>query len=277
MPLGREIGVMQAPVSLKSSLGPSDFRFEIEGQTVNVRSIRDAIDKIIDRLKRPGSFLIFTLNTDHLVKLRTNPEFHQAYARAELVTADGFPLVMLARMEGHEVERTTGSDLIEPLCRKAAERHLPVFLFGTSLDALCKAGRALSRRVRGLEIGGAYSPPLGFSADSVSWREGMDVIARSGARICFVALSPPLQEVFAAQALAGVEGVAFICVGAGLDFIAGKQVRCPTILQRLNLEWAWRVCLNPSRLAGRYVRCALLLGEIVPKKVFAKLRGRRAV
>lgn len=241
---------------------------------VNVRSIGDAVEQIVDRLKRPGSFLTFTLNVDHLVKLRKDRHFRDAYARAELVTADGFPLVMLARMEGHEIERTTGSDLIEPLCQEAAERGLPVFFFGTSLDALCKAGQKLPARVRGLEISGAFSPPLGFSVDSAVSREGMDVIARSGARICFVALSPPLQEVFAAHAVAGIEGVAFICIGAGLDFIAGKQIRCPVILQRLNLEWAWRICTNPSRLTVRYVKCALLLCEIVPRKVFAKLRGR---
>jgi N-acetylglucosaminyldiphosphoundecaprenol N-acetyl-beta-D-mannosaminyltransferase len=247
-------------------------RFEIEGQTINVASVNDAVDRVTAQLKQPESFVVFTLNLDHLVKLRSDEKFRDAYRNAEIVTADGFPVVTLAGLDGISIERTTGSDLIEPLCLSAAKNGFSIFLFGTTLTALCAAARRLSARVPGLDVRGVFSPPSGFAEGSDISDEAIRIIAESGARICFVALGPPKQEIFAAAAKRLTSGVAFLAVGAGLDFIAGTQTRSPPLFRRLNMEWAWRFTTSPKRLGGRYIRCALLFAELLGSRVLYRRR-----
>jgi len=246
--------------------------FKIEGQTINVTSVDNAVTRIIARLKQPKSFLVFTLNLDHLVKLRLSQKFREAYQNAEFITADGFPIVTLAGLDGISIERTAGSDLIEPLCRAAATNDLPVFFLGTTLPALCAVGRELTTRIAGLDIRGVFAPPIGFSVNSPIAEEAIRVVAESGARICFVALSAPLQEIFAATAMQRTSNVAYAAVGAGLDFIAGTQTRCPPLLRQLNLEWLWRLSSDPSRLGGRYSRCAILFAELLCRTILGRRR-----
>lgn len=246
--------------------------FKIEGQTINVASIENAVDRIITRIRQPSSFLVFTLNLDHLVKLRSDQRFRDAYRNAEVITADGFPVVALAELDGIDIERTAGSDLIKPLCQAAALNGNSIFFFGTALSTLCAVAQRLTTEIANLDVRGIFSPPRGFSVDSDIADEAIRVIEESGAQICFVALSPPLQEVFAAAAMKRTTGVAFIAVGAGLDFIAGTQKRCPPLLQQLNLEWAWRLVTNPKRLGGRYLRCAFLFGELLGRRALGRHR-----
>jgi exopolysaccharide biosynthesis WecB/TagA/CpsF family protein len=249
--------------------------FEIDGQAVNIASTEQAIAAIVDRLSQPSSFMVCTLNLDHLVKLRENPAFRRAYGKAAFVTADGFPIVTLARMDQVLLERTTGSDLVLPLCRAAAAHRIPVFLFGTTPEALSRAAQRLTRDVPDLDIRGSLAPPRDFSEHSAAGEEAIEAIARSGARICFIALGAPKQEIFAATAVDRTAGIAFVSVGGGLDFLAGLQKRSPPFLQRLNLEWAWRLGTDPVRLTGRYVKCGMLFLQLLVRRL-VKGPGKRA-
>jgi exopolysaccharide biosynthesis WecB/TagA/CpsF family protein len=230
----------------------------VDGQAVNVSGISDAIDRILHRLARPASFLVCTVNLDHLVKRRRDPDFFRAYQKAEIASADGFPIAALARLDGVTIKRAPGSDLVMPLCAEAAARKLPVFLIGTTLQSLCLSASRLVSTYPGLEISGVYAPPRGFESQSEAADEAIAVIRESGARICFVALGAPRQELFAARAIEETSNIAFVAIGGGLDFLAGTQTRCPRIVRRLYLEWAWRLMLSPRRLGVRYFRCAML-------------------
>lgn len=245
-----------------------DGLVEIDGQVITTRNLADSVRAIVHRLGEMRSFLVCTLNLDHLVKLRTDARFRDAYAKAEIVMPDGFPIVAFARMEGVALERATGSDLILPLCREAAALGHPVYLFGSTFDTLRVAGRRLSEFIPGLQIAGVYAPPGAFEVGSAAADEAIDVIGRSGARICLVALGAPRQELFSARAVDATTGIAFLGIGASLDFIAGTQTRCPVLFRKLNLEWAWRAASSPRRLLPRYAACAAL---------FAKLYARYAL
>jgi N-acetylglucosaminyldiphosphoundecaprenol N-acetyl-beta-D-mannosaminyltransferase len=236
---------------------------EIDGQAINVSDLNQAVDLVIGRLAYATSFLVLALNLDGLVKLRRSPELREAYARAEFVTADGFPIVAIGHRRGCRLQRATGADLIEPLCAAAAaQRGLPVFLIGSTLPVLSASARRLIASCPGLEICGVYAPPPNFTIESTFGEEAMALVRESGARLCFVALGAPLQEKFALRALTVTTNVAFIAVGAGLDFLAGTRVRCPRILQKTNLEWAWRLINEPRRLWLRYAQCGVLLLEL---------------
>lgn len=249
----------------------------VDGWPINIATLDDAVARIAKAAGRARNFTVCTLNLDHLVKLRRDADFRAAYSNADFITADGAPVAALARRQGSHVERTTGADLVVPLAQAAAKRKLPVYLFGTTDESLSAAGRHLENKTGGkLEIVGAEAPPAGFDPAGSQADAAIRRIARSGARLCFVALGAPKQELFAARARAQGVKCGFICIGAALDFLAGKTMRAPKFLQRWNLEWFWRLSTNPRQLAGRYFRCALLLAEIVAVNPLLHHLGRAA-
>ena len=235
----------------------------IGGWPINIANQRQAVSAIVNAAARGESFALFTLNLDHLDKLKREPRFRDAYAAARFVTADGAPVAFLASLQGERVERTTGADLVIPLAVAAAEQRLPIYLFGTEPHILAGAGDILRMRAgSGLDIVGSGSPERNFDPDGAAADAALDAIAASGARLCFVALGAPKQEIFAARAVARDVPVGFVCIGAGLDFLVGAQVRAPAIMQTFGLEWLWRLASDPGRLAKRYARCAIVLAEI---------------
>src|SRR6185437_249575 len=122
-----------------------------------------------------------------------DPQFREAYRRAAYVTADGVPIAMLGRLIGIKVQRTTGADLLEPLCAEAARHGLPVFLLGPSHRVIHRAIDVLQRRVGGLDIAGSHAPGPNFDPASAEADLAIERIARSRARICFLAIGAPRQ------------------------------------------------------------------------------------
>ena len=236
----------------------------VDGWPVNIVNQAEAVAKIIAAATRGESFAAFTLNLDHLVKLRSSAAFRKAYMHARFVTADGAPVAKLAQRQNMSIERTTGADLVVPLALAAAEHHLPVYLFGTSPQVIAESAADLNERCGGgLDIVGSAAPAMGFDPEGPEADAALDRIAASGARLCFVALGAPKQEILAARAVARGVKTGFVCIGAALDFIAGEQSRAPVFMQKHGLEWLWRLASSPRRLAGRSLSCALLLADIL--------------
>ena len=208
---------------------------------------------------------VFTLNLDHVVKMRKDASFRAAYQRAGLITADGFPIVLACGLQGKRVTRVAGSDLIAPIIAEAVRTGKSIYLLGSTLQILNEASRLLLERNAGLTIAGVFSPPLGFDPASEEAKRCIEAIGDSGADLCFVALGAPKQELFADQAKSVLPNVSFVCIGAGLDFIAGAQVRAPHWMQRWNLEWLWRAASNPRRLLYRYLLCMVALPGILAR------------
>jgi exopolysaccharide biosynthesis WecB/TagA/CpsF family protein len=208
---------------------------------------------------------VFTLNLDHVVKMRKDAMFRSAYRRAGLITADGFPIVLACRLQGKRVNRVAGSDLIAPIGAEAGRLGKSIFLFGSSSPVLTKASLLLRERHAGLTIAGVFAPPRGFDPISEDARCYIANIGTSGADICFVALGAPKQELFADHGRSLLPNVSFVCIGAGLDFIAGAQVRAPRWMQRWGLEWLWRAANDPQRLFYRYLLCMVALPGILAR------------
>jgi N-acetylglucosaminyldiphosphoundecaprenol N-acetyl-beta-D-mannosaminyltransferase len=206
---------------------------------------------------------VFTLNLDHVVKMRKDAMFRGAYRRAGLITADGFPIVLACSLQGKRVSRVAGSDLIAPIIAEAARSGKSIYLFGSSLQVLTSTSRLLHERNAGLTIAGIFAPPQGFDPTSENARRCIETIGNSGADLCFVALGAPKQELFADHGKKLLPNVSFVCIGAGLDFIAGTQVRAPHWMQRWNLEWLWRAASDPRRLLYRYLLCMAALPGIL--------------
>ncbi|MDE2364047.1 MAG: WecB/TagA/CpsF family glycosyltransferase [Hyphomicrobiales bacterium] len=222
---------------------------------INLVSIPHAIMTVTRAVRMQRGFVFCTVNLDHLVKLRTNPEFRQVYRRAEFISADGWPIVWRARARGALVERSTGADLVEPLCRSFAWDSIPIYLIGPFADVQERAIRKLRAMIPELVIAGAEAPVIGASPDPDLVSQIADRVNASGARVCFVSLGAPKQELLADALARACPGRGFICTGAALAFIGGSVRRAPVFVQRIGLEWLWRLAGQPRALARRYLRC----------------------
>jgi exopolysaccharide biosynthesis WecB/TagA/CpsF family protein len=245
----------------------------IDGWGINTPNLDVAIRSAIAEAGAAKAFTLFTLNLDHLAKLKDNEKFREAYRNADLVTADGAPVAWLARWQDPNIERATGADMLMPLLNAASDARLPVFLFGSSADVLTTAARELGDHTDGLlDIVGTLAPSQFFDPEGPEADLAIATMAKSGARLCFVALGAPKQEIFAERARASGLTCGMICVGAAVDFLAGAQIRAPLILRKTGLEWIWRLATNPRRFTKRYTECAIVFGEIL----LAPLRERFA-
>ncbi|QFS84585.1 Putative N-acetylmannosaminyltransferase [Roseivivax sp. THAF40] len=247
--------------------------FDVGGSQIAV-TVRDraALDaQLRERMRRDEGYALATINLDHLVKLRRDAAFREAYAAHDLVTADGNPIVWLGRMAGHDLSLVTGSDAIVPMCRLAAQLDVNVGFVGSTEDVLKKAKAFLRGEVPGLRIAFTEAPPMGFDPEGEAATDILARAADAGVGLLFVALGAPKQERFAAHGRRMQPRMGFASIGAGLDFFAGTQKRAPAWMRRFALEWVWRMMRDPRRLAMRYVACA----AIVPREVWLALRQRR--
>jgi N-acetylglucosaminyldiphosphoundecaprenol N-acetyl-beta-D-mannosaminyltransferase len=252
-------------------------RFTVEGVPVDMLSYPEACAAICNSVGQDHSATVFTLNLDHVVKLRRDAAFRAAYDRAAIVLADGAPIALAGCLQGKPVTRTTGADIVDPLCAHASRRGLSVFFYGSTTRSLDGAARILAQRHPGLRIAGALAPPDQFDVRSNAADRDIETIRASGADICFVALGAPKQELFADRCRTATRGMAFVCIGAALDFISGHQVRAPAVVQQVGLEWLWRLARAPRRMSKRYFDCATILPGVMLSSAKVAIRRRAAM
>lgn len=247
-------------------------RTRIFGIDVDIVTVEQAIARILHWCVAGERHIVVTPNVDHALAYRRNPALRAAYARAGLVLADGMPLIWASRLGGPPLkERVTGSDLIEPLCRAATGRS--VFLLGSSFPTLAAAAARLTRT--GVGIAGVYAPPYGEAFDEAENAAVVDMINSVRPDIVLVALGMPKQELWAVRNLDKLQTHAVLCIGAGLDYLAGAVSRAPEPFRRLGLEWLWRAASEPARLGPRYARNLLQLPLLFAGQLREAARGRR--
>lgn len=249
----------------------AEFSVVIEGVRINLPTLQAATDAVLARARTGRGFALFTLNLDHLVKLETSPDFREAYGRAALVTADGWPIVWLAQRQGVAPDRASGADLVLPVCEGAAAQGSSIYFVGPGPQAQSAALDILKARFPALIVAGAEAPkfPSGETAAELAAFD-LDALAgrinNSGAALCFLSLGAPKQELLADTLSQRCPKVGFLCVGAALDFISGQATRAPMWMQRGKLEWFWRLINDPRRLTLRYARCGALFIRLIARK-----------
>ncbi|EYR62946.1 glycosyl transferase [Actinotalea ferrariae CF5-4] len=195
--------------------------------------------------------LVVTPNVDHLVLLEQDETFRGAYDAARLQLCDGFPLLVLARLSGDRLpERVAGADLFLDVCERAAASGHRVFVAGGMPDVLQAGLAALRATFPELEITG-HSPPVGFEGTPAE-EDLRSRIAAEDPSIVMVCLGAPRAEIWAAAQSTRHPAV-YLCVGAAIDFAAGTKKRAPSWMQRVGLEWLYRLAQEPVRLSQRYL------------------------
>ncbi len=234
--------------------------FQLGHASIHCLSQQAALEAILSLAEAPRSSFVVTPNSDHIVMLEEQADLRAAYAKAELVLADGMPLVWASRLIGPPLPaRVTGAELLPLLCREAAKRGLRVFLLGAGPGVALRARDNLVASYPGLLVCGTYSPPFGFEQDPRENQNIWELITGARAQLIFVGLGAPKQELWIAEHKHHFSTGVFLGVGAAIDFCAGQVRRAPAWMQSLGLEWAFRLCQEPKRLAARYLRDTKIL------------------
>lgn len=237
------------------------FRFGQTLLTVNVPNKAALLAEIEARLRGSTGFALATINLDHLVKLRRMPAYRTAYAAHDLICADGNPIVWLSRLAQQPVSLVPGSDMVRPMLETAARAGRGVALVGSTDETLAAAADRLMIDIPGLVVVMRHAPAMGFDPTGDEARRVLAELAARDVGLCLIALGSPKQEEFAALGRIFAPNVGFASIGAGLDFLSGRQTRAPAWMRALALEWLWRAASAPGRMIPRYAACAAILPD----------------
>ena len=218
----------------------------------------EPIEKIISVIvgfSGPGFAYVVTPNVDHFYRLNIpgNDDFKLAYANADLRVCDSRVVKKLSVLERKPIINVVpGSDLTLRLLTSAWARAAKILVVGPEREDVEFVKQKLS-----LNNVIFYSPPMGFIAREIEIAKCVDAVVGAAAELVLLAVGSPQQEILASRikavALENEEkGSIILCVGASWDFLSGKAVRAPRIMQVLHLEWLHRACSNPKRLIPRY-------------------------
>lgn len=237
---------------------PLSTRVNVDELKFDKVTMKEAVRRIVRMAKRHDrARYVCTGNLDHLVIAERDPEFRAAYKKADLVVADGAPVVWLSRIApraagGPLPERVAGSDLFWELARASGEQNLRLFFLGGVPGSAAKAAEIVEQRHRGARVAGTYCPPFEAFDTPEEQARIRRIVRRAAPDVLLVALGAPKQEkwIMANKDLLGVP--VSIGVGGSFEMAAGVRTRAPMWLQKLGLEWLYRFAQEPKRLFRRY-------------------------
>ena len=243
-------------------------RFTLLGCPVDALTLEETVARVIALIHEGGSHSQFSLNAAKVVEAQRSPELHGFLARATIVNADGQALVWAGKLLGVPFpERVAGIDLLGALLEAMEREGLSVYLLGAREEVIRATAARITERHPRLRLAGFHHGHFPPEEDESVAAE----IAESSPDALFVGMSSPRKEhwIDAWQARTGAQFA--MGVGGSFDVIAGLTKRAPRLVQRLGLEWAYRVAQEPRRLAGRYARTngafvKLTVGEYVRRR-----------
>ena len=225
---------------------------KILGTNINVTNMEDTIAYLTGNLEQLKGDYICVSNVHTTVMAYRDKAYRRVQNSAAMALPDGQPLSIVSRKRGFsEARRVPGPDLmpaILDLSQKTGYRH---YFYGSTEATLEALRTALLRRYPKLQIAGMYSPPF----RELTQAEDEEVVRRindSGADFVWVALGAPKQEWWMYEHRHRIKAL-MLGVGAAFDFTAGTVKRAPMWMQKLCLEWVFRILRDPRRMLPRYL------------------------
>lgn len=224
------------------------------GLPFHVITMDDAIADAVRHIEagRPGYYI--TPNADFIAQAHGDEALKDILFNADRVVCDGMPLVWLSKYFKPALpERVAGSDMVFRLFGEADKRAWKVYFLGSDSATLREAKAILNRDYPSMQVVGTFSPPFG-PVDSWPNEMILDELADSQPDLLLVAVGCPKQEYWIDR-FHRQSGVPLsVGIGASLDFICGTQTRAPLWVQKIGMEWCWRLMTNPKRLLKRYAK-----------------------
>ncbi|MCL4505220.1 MAG: WecB/TagA/CpsF family glycosyltransferase [Chloroflexi bacterium] len=248
----------------------------ILGIRVDDVTMSEACDRVTRYIAEGGAHQVATVNPEFIMRARRDVEFAAVLERTDLNVPDGVGVLWAARRLGRPLrERVAGVDLLQQLCAIASQYKWRVFFLGAREGVAERAAANLAFKYQGLVVAGAYA---GSSLPKDD-RDTLAVIRRARPSLLFVAYGAPAQDKWLARNLlllqspdeAGAAkpvppGLVGIGVGGAFDFITGLQKRAPMQLQRLGLEWLYRLLRQPSRWRRQFALVRFALSVMLQSK-----------
>jgi exopolysaccharide biosynthesis WecB/TagA/CpsF family protein len=225
------------------------------GVKINNITFEEAVREIDRHIHEKRPSFIVTPNLDHIIKLQKDAEFRKIYNAADLVLVDGVPILWASKFLGTPLkERIAGSDLFPALCSLAAKKGYKLFLLGgRTQGGVLLVAKILKKRYPGLSIVGAYSPRFGFEKRPEENKKIIQKIKDAAPDILLVGLGAPKQEKWIYAFKDEYNVPVSIGIGISFHFVSGRVRRAPRGIQKLGLEWFWRLMAEPGRLWKRYL------------------------
>jgi exopolysaccharide biosynthesis WecB/TagA/CpsF family protein len=208
-----------------------------------------ALQRVAERPARDPFAFVVTPNVDHLVRLQTESVLAHLYAQAWLTVCDSRVLELIADLSGEALDVTTGADLTAALFEGVIKPDEPIVVIGGDESVI----HGLKARY-GLSDIRWHQPPMHLRHKPDAIAECAAFVAENPARFTFLCVGSPQQELVAEACLERGDCTGLgLCVGASLDFLSGKTRRAPKWLQKLRLEWLFRLAEQPRRMWKRYL------------------------
>ncbi len=229
-----------------------DREVALDTLTLHDIGFEETVERIVAWAEDGSGGLVTTPNVDHVVRARRDPAYRELVMGARLRVPDGMGIVYGSRLAGRPLRATvTGRLLPQAVARRAGREGPAIALMGGHLAAGERAAQRL--RDAGGRVAVTTSPPMGFAIGSAEDLESVSAISGSGARIVFVGLGSPKQELWMAAHAADMPRTVMVGIGQGIDVLGGRVPAAPAWMTRIGVEWAFRLTQDPRRLARRYL------------------------
>jgi N-acetylglucosaminyldiphosphoundecaprenol N-acetyl-beta-D-mannosaminyltransferase len=219
---------------------------------VDVTNLTKALHDVETLSKQGTGSYVCVSNVHMCIEVLDSEDFSNVVNSADLVIPDGKPLSWAQKLLGHKgAEQVRGQDVMNALCAQSGEKSLNIGFYGGSSDALLNAVKAkLLESYPDINITYAFSPPF----RPLTPEEDTEVITAindAEVHVLFVGIGCPKQERWMAEHKGSINCV-MLGVGAAYDFIAGEKKHAPRWVQKIGMEWLFRLCSEPKRLWRRY-------------------------
>ncbi len=236
-------------------------KVNILGVKVDMVTIAEAADKIVDFLGEDGLHDVYTPNSEIIMEAYKDAEFAKILNNASMLTADGIGVVYASRILRKPIkERAAGYDIACRVLEKINYTDHSLFLFGGKPGVAEIAEKNLKAKYPGLKIAGTRNGY--FKPEDEA--EIVEQINNSGADIIFVCLGAPKQEKWINAHKDELKVKVAMGIGGSLDVFAGTAQRAPEFFCKTGLEWFYRLCKEPWR-AGRMAQLPVFGMTVIAK------------
>lgn len=224
----------------------------IKVHAMNVHQLTALVETGISNGKK---WIVANHNLHSLYLLHRTPKLRQFFELAQWTHIDGMPLIALARRYGYKVDRSqrvTYVDWTPLLFEAAARRHWRVFYLG-SAPGTAEIGFDRLQAIHPdlvFEFHHGYFDQKAGSAENTAV---LDRIVSFAPDLLMVGMGMPRQEIWILDNYPRLNAKVILPCGAAIDYVAGVVPTPPRWAGQLGLEWAFRLCSEPRRLARRYL------------------------
>lgn len=220
------------------------------GIDIHALNMDEVVSICEENISRRGSLLLGVVNVAKIIKCRKNIKLRKSLTRADIVLADGLPIVWLSKLTGKPLpERVAGIDIMNQLIKCSSRKNYGIFLLGARQKVVEKVAKIIKTEYPGVRIAGFRN---GYFSEEEE-KEIAEEIKKSKADILFVAMSSPKKENFLDRWREYMNVPVCHGVGGSFDVITGVTKRAPVWMQKCGLEWFYRILQEPRRMWKRYL------------------------